>query len=357
MSLLILVFSCGKDENPVSETDDEKDINDMTDSDDSETGAVTFEANFVLEENRTLVNQVLSQADYNSFISGSGDLKLVSQKVYEYFEDDFDFIIILSVEDTQPIGLDFAGRSELVQNQVQGLGFLGLGDEIFNNSTNFGSEEKLKNIIYMPLTEYIALGPFLHEIVHTWANKGFLPSTIPGHWGYSSVGGQLGGFDELMDLGNNNYRGKFNDVNGFSTNSNGANKAVYGNLELYLMGLIGADELETIQVAVNPVNGSALGEFSADNIQPYSAADLIDEHGPRVPSVENSQKDFKALTVVISTEAISQDKITQTNIDLENFSKNGNPSALWLNSDIKNFWLATQGKASLDFKVSQENIK
>ena len=350
MSLLLFVFSCTIVDTG-SETDDEivLEEDDMTDSDYSETGAVTFETNFVLDENRTVVNQVISQADYNSFITGTGDVKLVSQKVYEYFEDDFDFIIILSVEETQPIDL-FYGRSTLIQNQVQGI-----GSSIFNKSTSFGSEEKLKNIIYMPRTEYIRNGPFLHEIAHTWGNKGFIPTARSGHWGYSSVGGQLGGFDELIDLGSNKYRGRLNGKDGFGTFANGGNTIVYGNLELYLMGLIDADELETIQVAVNPKFVRSPGEFTANNIQRYSSANRIVEHGARVPSVENSQKEFKALTVIISTEAISQDKITQINMDLENFSKKENPDATW--GFLKNFWLATLGKASFDFKVFQESIK
>lgn len=357
ISLLLLISSCSKDENIISETDDDtileetesSDDTDMTDSDIPETGAVTFEANFVLDENRTFVNQILSQTDYNSFIIGEGDIKIISQKVYEYFNDDFDFIIILSIEDTQPDGL-FYGRSSLIQNQVQGL-----GANTYTNSTSFGSEEKLKSIIYMPRTEYIRNGPFLHEIAHTWGNKGFIPSTIGGHWGYASTAGQLGGFDELIDLGNNTYRGRLNDRDGFGVNANGGNSIVYGNLELYLMGLISIDELETIQVAVNPVRGNSAGEFTADVIETYSVENRITEHGARVPSFENSQKTFRALTVIISTEAIPQDKIDEINLNLENFSRAAAPDNNW--GSIKNFWQATQSKASFDFEVFQENIK
>lgn len=355
ISLLVFFTSCSKDENILSETDDDTIVEetDATDNSDDtdipETGAIIFEANFILDENRTVVNQIISQTDYNSFITGDGDVKLVSQKVYEYFDDDFDFIIILSVEETQPDGL-FYGRSSLIQNQIQGL-----GANIYNNSTSFGSEEKLKSIIYMPRTEYIRNGPFLHEIAHTWGNKGFIPTTVGGHWGYASTAGQLGGFDELIDLGNNTYRGRLNDRDGFGGNANGGNSIVYGNLELYLMGLIGSNELETIQVAVNPVNGNSAGEFTADAIEMYSAENRVAEHGARVPSFENSQKEFKALTVIISTEAISQDKITEINLSLENFSKAAAPDATW--GTVKNFWQATQGKASFDFEVIQENIK
>ena len=348
---LFFITSCSKNENILSETDDDTILESVyyTDSDTRKKGAVAFDSDFILDENRTVVNQVLSQADYNNFITGDGDVKLISKKVYEYFDDDFDFIIILSIEETQPNSL-FYGRTRLIQNQVEGL-----GENTYNNSASYGSEEKLKSIIYMPRTEYIRNGPFLHEIVHAWGNKGFVPSTIRGHWGYASAAGQLGGFDELVNLGSNTYRGRLNGKDGFGTIANSANSVVYGNLELYLMGLIGADELETIQVAVNPVAGNVKGEFTADSIKMYSAENRIAEHGTRVPSVENSQKDFKALTVIVSTEAISQNKINEINLDLENFSRMAAPDTRWGNS--KNFWLATQGKASFDFKVFQKNIK
>ena len=348
---LLFVVSCSKNQDILLETGNDTSADRIyyTDSDTRKKGAVTFEPNFILDENRTLVNQVISQEDYNRFIAGNGNIKLVSQKVYEYFEDDFDFIIILSVEETQPDGL-FFGRAKVVQNQIEGL-----GEDIYNNSTSYGSEEKLKNIIYMPRTEYIRNGPFLHEIAHTWGNKNFMPTTIRGHWGYASTGGQLGGFDELVDLGSNTYRGRLNNKDGFGANVNSGNSIIYGNLELYLMGLISADKLETIQVAINPVNGNEIGEFTADSIEMYSAESLIAEHGTRVPSVENSQKKFKALTVIISTKTISQNKINEINSDLENFSRLANPDARWGTS--KNFWLATQGKASFDFKIFPKNIK
>ncbi|TMM57328.1 hypothetical protein FEE95_12655 [Maribacter algarum] len=365
-AFLFYITSCSKDASILTEqedavSEDTEEMNDDSSNDDTSndnssdtmdippTGAVVFNQDFTLDATRSVANYVLPQSDYNLFLEGEGNLKQVSEKAYQYFKDDFDYIIILSVEAVKPPDL-FFGRSTLVQNQVQGL-----GSNTYDNSATYGSEGKLKSIIYMPRTEYIKSGPFLHEIAHSWGNKGIIPTTVGGHWGYASVAGQLGGFDEIEDLGNNTYQGKLNGQNGFGAFANGGNSVIYGDLELYAMGLIGADELEPIQVAVNPEGTQAYGQFTADAIGIYTAQDLINEHGARVPSTADSQKVFKALTIVISTEAISQEKMDEVTSNLDNFSRQAAPDASW--GSTKNFWLATKEKATFDFTVTQGNIK
>jgi len=315
----------------------------------SETGAISFEDTFVLNEDRSFTNLILSTSEYNKFISGEGDLHLVSEKAYEYLNDAYDFIIILSVETSQPNDL-FYGRSTPVSNSIEGL-----GGSIYDNSASYGSNGKLKGIIYMPRSEYIRNGPFLHEIVHTWANKNFIPTTVGGHWGYAGTAGQLGGFDELVSMGGNNYQGRLNGEDGFGSFANGGNSIPYGNLELYLMGLIGPDDLEAVQVAVNPQAGSSFGQFSSDAIETYTPQDMIARNGARVPSFQNSQKEFKALMVIISKEKLEAEKIANVHSNLENFSRASTPDDSWGNTN--NFWMATQGRASFSFDVLPEHIK
>lgn len=367
IAIFITVSSCSKDDTTLIEQEsvtedesvevvDDTSNDEPTGNDDSSTtttfpvtGKIIFDEGFILNEKRSLANYVLPEIEYNKFLEGEGSLKMVSEKVYEYLKDDFDYIIILSVEAVQPPEL-FYGRSTLVQNQVQGL-----GSNTYDSSSSYGSEGKLKSIIYMPRTEYISNGPFLHEIAHSWGNKGLIPSTVNGHWGFASTAGQLGGFDEIEDLGNNTYRGKLNDRTSFGTFANGGNSVIYGDLELYTMGLIDADQLAPVQVAVNPEWTQNSGEFTADAITTYTAQELINENGVRIPSAANSQKSFKALTVIISTEAIPQEKTDAIDLRLENFSRQGNPDASW--GSLKNFWLATQQKATFEFDVAQESLK
>lgn len=335
------------DGNDAENPDDQGETDNGDNPDDS--GSIEFGENFVLDEGRRLVNFVLPNAEYNKFLNDEGDLKMVSQKVYEHFDDDFDFIFVLAVEESQPEDL-YYGISYKVKNDVEGI-----GSSIYDGTAQYGSQGNLKSVIYMPRTEYIVSGPFLHEIAHYWANHGFLSTTVGGHWGYSSAGGQLGGFDELDDLGNGTYHGKVSGRSGFGPNANGGNSIPYSNVELYVMGLIDKSELESIQIAENPISTGEFGKFTADDITTLTGADLVAEHGERVPSVQNSQKEFKALTVIISTSKLGPEKINSINKDLENFSRKGEPDSYWGNT--YNFWKATGERASLTVEVSMENVQ
>jgi len=312
-------------------------------------GSVSLDQDFVLDNNRLFVSYTMSNSSYNSFTSGDADFATVSNKVYQHFKDDFDFIFILSVEEEQPDGL-YYGISQIVKNDVQGT-----GGTLFDNTAAYGSAGKLKSVIHLPRMEYVVSGPFLHEIAHYWGNRGFVPTTVSGHWGYASVGGQLGGFDEIENMGNNAYRANIKGKNGFGVNANGGNNLPYGNAELYIMGLIDETELEPIRVADNPKPSQEFGQFTADAILTYTPADLVNQHGARVPAMADAQKDFNAITVVITPVALNEEQRSDLNRNLENFARAANPDAYWGNAN--NFWQATQQKARISLKLSPETLK
>ncbi|NAS14043.1 hypothetical protein [Poritiphilus flavus] len=356
--LSVVVFnSCSTDSENGTEitennTEDDNDANEDTDAEQDDPGpqgSIELEDGFTVDEDRMFSSMIVSAAEYQAFLEGNGDLQMVSNKVYQYFEDDFDFIFILSVEEEQPSGL-YYGRSSSAQSGVSGL-----GSSLWDNTAAYGSAGKLKSLIHMPRTEYVRNGPFLHEIAHYWANHGFIATTVGGHWGYSSAGGQLGGFDALEDLGGNTYRGLLNGQTGFGTFANGGNSVPYGNLELYTMGLIEADDLETVMVAENPQSTAVFGEFTADAITEITAAQLIAQHGERLPSAQDAQKAFTGIVVVLSTEALSQSKREQLTADMESFTRQGDPDDSWGNS--YNFWRATFEMATLSARITDEQIK
>ncbi|NNK77068.1 MAG: hypothetical protein HKP42_13520, partial [Maribacter sp.] len=148
--------------------------------------------------------------------------------------------------------------------------------------------------------------------------------------------------------------GKMEGANGFGTFANGGNSVRYGNLELYLMGLIGEHELNEVQYAENP-ESQGFGKFTADEIITFSAAQLIAEHGSRIPSVENSQKEFNAITIVISHGKMSDSDLADISTNLENFARKSPPDGAW--NGVYNFWQATQEKASLNIQLSEANLK
>ncbi len=341
---LVILSSCSKedvDDIIDNEVNEEKEIPITPDD-------AQLADDFILDESNRLVNYILPKGEYDKYLEDEGDFSLISKKVYVHFKDDFDFIFVLSNEQQVPEGL-YAGISYKVQNDVEGI-----GSGIYNGSSGYGSEGRLKSIIHLPVPGFIANGPFLHEIAHYWGNQGFIPTAVGGHWGYSNVGGQLGGFDEVIAMGNNTYQGKMEGDNGFGTFANGGNSVPYGNLELYLMGLIGVNELNDVQYAEKP-ESQGFGKFTADEIITLTPTQLIAEHGSRVPSVENSQKEFNAITVVLSHEKMSDSDLATISANLENFARNSAPDSSW--NDLFNFWQATQEKASLNIQLSLLNMK
>jgi len=118
------------------------------------------------------------------------------------------------------------------------------------------------------------------------------------------------------------------------------------------MGLIGEDELEPIQVAVNPESNGKSGEFTADRIDTYSVAQLIEKNGKRIPNVLNSQKTFKSLTIVISPSVLSEEKKKEINDLIDPFFKKG-PSGF---NGSFNFWEATKEKATIENTVTDDTI-
>jgi len=341
---LILLSSCSKDDvDTIIDEQGNEEIEVPITPDDAQ-----LADDFILDDSNRVVNYILPKSEYDKYLADEGDFSLISKKVYEHFKDDFDFIFVLSNEQEVPEGL-YAGISYKVQNDVEGI-----GSGIYNGSSGYGSEGRLKSVIHLPVPGFIKNGPFLHEIVHYWGNQGFIPTTVGGHWGYSNVGGQLGGFDELIAMGNNTYQGKMEGANGFGTFANGGNSVPYGNLELYLMGLLDVDELNDVQYAENP-EAQGSGQFTADEIITLTPAQLLVEHGSRIPSVENSQKEFNAITVVLSHGKIADSDLATISTNLENFARTSAPDGSW--NGLYNFWQATQEKASLTIQLSEGNLK
>lgn len=333
LSVSIFSFtSCSKDD---TSSDNEEEI--IEDE-------LKLDEDFYLNKDKTVANYILSAKDYNSYLvpDTEKDFSKITKKVYSHFEDEFDFIFILSTENDQPSGL-YYGVSYTAQNDVEGI-----GGNLYNGTAKYGSAGKLKSVIHMPKTEYIKNGPFLHEILHYWGNYDFIETQESGHWGFSSVGGQLGGFDELIANGGNTYIGKLNGEEGFGTFANGGNSIPYSNAELYVMGLIGAEELNDIKIAKN-AKTTKYGEFTADEIITLTANDIVAKHGARKPSVINSQKAFNAIVVVISKSVLSNEKMKKIEDNIENFSRISAPDASW--SNTYNFWQATKEKATLNMEL------
>ncbi|MDE0480855.1 MAG: putative Ig domain-containing protein [Gammaproteobacteria bacterium] len=245
-------------------------------------------------------------------IEGS-DFPTFTQSLYEHFEDAFDIVMLFTNLGFGEVknSWGYTGAAYSVSNDIRGIGL----SDFYQAS--YGSTGKLKQFIHMPFSR----GPMLHEVMHTWANFA-IPSAYGGHWGFSSAYGILGGFDAatLQDLGNGRYSAAHF---GTGADSPYRNPRVYSELELYLAGFIPASEVPDILYFEDGewLQRGAVAVFTGTQLT-MTMEDLIARHGERVPSWEESQKDFRAAAVLIYNEAEppSYDRLATLSADIVEFS-------------------------------------
>lgn len=282
-------------------------------------------------------------ADWKNNTANVLDAEDMSARVYEHFNDDFDFIVFLNNKSSGSGGKNWA-----VQNDVQGL-----GRSLVDYTGSYSSAGKLQSVIHLTSITALTNGPSLHEIMHRWANYMFTISSS-GHWGYSSVGGQLGGWQEgtLTDNGDGTY-----DADGpsgsasFSTIANGGNSIPYSTLELYLMGLVPVTDVPDITVAVGASFINSTGGFSASSLRTVSQSDITTFYGARNPDHTTSQKAFRAIVVILTDGPISESSWDSADSRAQTLAFNGADA-----SSLYNFYEATGGRATLQMDNLLETL-
>ena len=301
-----------------------------------------------LNSNGRVATMQLAAPDYLNWLNGSitaAQVQAMTQRIYQYFPDQFDHILFVdNTPDVSPLspyfGVTFGAKNET----------LGTGERLFNNTALFGSAGRLQTAIHLASEQDLRVRTSLHELLHLNAN--FLPelqSTVGGHWGFSSVGGQLGGWAPgtlrsigpgLYDADGPNGRSYF--FTAFGDIYDG--DIAYSNLELYLEGLIDATQVDPVQYATTPrFTNQALGQFSATSIQTLTIDNIISKEGLRIPTPATSQKNFRGLTVVITANPLTQPELDKFDTDVELLGKAGSDG----DPTVLNFWEATGGRATL----------
>ncbi|MBN1672261.1 MAG: hypothetical protein JXR37_14570 [Kiritimatiellae bacterium] len=295
-----------------------------------------------LHESGRVAMVKLSEAEYNVWSYGNqtyADRTNMTHRLYAHFQDLFDFVILINNEDTL-LGGSY-GTHYSVRNDTDGL-----GKTLFDYTAYYGSAGALLSLVYLGKKSGLTGGPSLHEFCHRWANSlASVPTENSGHWGYAGVGGQLGGWQPgtLTNLG-----GGFYDADGpdgetdWCEYANGGNGIPYGELELYVMGLIGTGE---VTHAIDIAQGFAwtdenAGQFSATHILTVTIADIVATDGARVPACPAAQTNFRTLTVVLDDAPLSTERWAAWDSDVYDFTLNGDDG-----SSLYNFWEATGGRA------------
>ena len=236
---------------------------------------------------------------------------------------------------------------------------------------------RMRSYSFLGVRDGLLSGPSLHEIAHGWSAYLDGPLSLAeqtdrdpiSHWGFTSVGGVLGGWDasSLEALGDEQYR-----VCGpspheaFAPQGYAHNSVPYAPLELYLMGLLAPDDVPDIQVAIEPVLTTIEGTcvtFQAAELETVSVAQIIAANGVRLPSSQDSPKHFDVGLIVIAQHSLTEAEwqvYEDAMICMEATSDCGN-LATGIAHDGREvvfqpltFFEATGGRASLRFAVLQQ---
>lgn len=250
------------------------------------------------------------------------------------YGDLFDYLVVVTDLPSSSPQYGYAGNYTDLRNSVAGIGKRVFGWRVYG--------ERLKGFIHLSYFDPVHFaGTLAHEIMHAWANF-IIDAGLP-HWGFSSANGVLGGFDpgQVVDLGGGRYTaGSFDPL---------GNDLPYSPIELYLAGLIPPGEVPELWVADDGawsggVDASGNRVFTASDTETWSIARVIEENGARTPSWLDSQKTFRAATVLIVEDpARSRDIARALSEAVRAFSVPG-PDA---DPGSYNFWEATGGRATL----------
>ena len=222
---------------------------------------------------------------------------IYARHFYRWFDDDFDFLLLLSnlddILDHQ--GAFYSGVYQSTMNDVQGIG---TPTYYFSR---YGSAGRLRGVIHFPWNAALGDGPALHELQHPWSNFA-LPTAVPGHWGYSSANGQLGGFDfdTLVDLGEGRYSAP-----NFPPGGRGVNDAPYSPIELYQAGYVPPDDVPDIWYApdgsfVEVDAGNTV--FTSEQATTLSIDEFIADVGERVPSAAQAPRAYRGAVILLVDE-------------------------------------------------------
>ncbi len=299
---------------------------------------------FVLPTTKSLTTGNLYHRDYTA-------------RFFEYFHDEFDFLVIVrNLDGIRSSPVNETSYFAFAMNDVEGI-----GQRIYSDGDSYGSGGALQGVISHPYMNSISSGPSLHELMHRWANN-ILPLGYGAHWGFSSANGQLGGFDiaELVDHGDNTYSAGIIAPYGIA-----ANWKPYSPIELYVAGFIPPEEVPDLWVAEDGEylarNGGCVRAsdgycmFTATDIRTYTIEDIIAEHGERIPDSSQSQREFRAAVILLIDDdnPLIQWQLDKVSGDIAAFSYAGDDD----NDDTYNFYEATGGRATITMDGLSQFLK
>jgi hypothetical protein len=255
--------------------------------------------------------------DYESI-----DVPAVMQSFYRKYKDRYDFVTLLSNFDLTPIPGAQAFAIN-VQNDVKGIGNPGSRSKpTFKDTARYGSAGKLQNITFLgninqypsdpnsalPDTYTSVLQILAHEVGHRWLT--YVKLSQDGRASDSLLGRDSSHWSFFYDSDGSFLEGNQIQQKSGSSFKTGRPFTGYSKLDLYLMGLIPADEVPSSFLVEGANDFSPTFDFSAESApepdvsfrgsaRTVTMDEIIAANGARKPDSLSSQKTFNQLFILI----------------------------------------------------------
>ena len=233
----------------------------------------------------------------------------VTRLFYQHFPDEFDFINIVTTP-AQYRGTYFIN----VKNSVQGLGL-----DLFDHTSTFGSSGRLDGIVHIPTPEHLDLAglEYLRMLGFNWMNYSdhYKLVGVTPHWPLSNLASGIMGYQDKWSNEHRRLPYYFDKQTAvvfpyLYWTGNYVLKPLdstprYSSMELYLMGLLPAsDVFDGYVVAENQYQEVCSYCVIEAPFFEYTVDDLRALHGARVPDHSKSRRNFKAATIVVSNDRL-----------------------------------------------------
>lgn len=225
------------------------------------------------------------------------------RKLYSVLPDAFDIAMLTPGMQMYNRGLlENIPYAVTVANDVRNIGM-----KIQNDTAKFGSAGRLRTVIY---NSFGGLDVVDHELGHVWGvqigsklnlvQTDRIDALDAYHWNVNSdVGGQM----QLFYTETGGF-GKFRPNNDGTTwrfikNTQSEMNEPYSPLELYVMGLIGPEEVPPMHIFTSPPDMADPGRVKFESYTTITMEDIImAEGGERIPSAADSPKNFTLAYIV-----------------------------------------------------------
>ncbi len=234
----------------------------------------------------------------------------IANEFFRTHKDEYDFLVIFTNFDFKMSSADTVAFYHGVKNDTHGI-----GQELFDNSTFYGSNSKLQGTIDMGNIANLSMDPLdpkfdftldtiSHEMMHRWAAHvkiknpdGSISTALLGkdqsHWSF------LLNTDASLMYGNtwqDNGNGTFTSIKA---------RKYYSPLDLYLMGFVDKSQVPPMLLIdnpeIDPKRVSEIGITIPGTARYITINDIIAAEGERVPGPTDSQKSFKTAFIFITS--------------------------------------------------------